>query len=52
MEAYAIAKVCRRMGVEFECWKYISDMANEDGGDDWSANVAKGEPFYADKFNG
>lgn len=52
MEAYAIAKVCQRMGVEFECWKYISDMANEDGGDDWAANVAKGEPFYAQKFNG
>ena len=51
MEAYAIAKVCTRLGVEFECWKYISDSANEDGGDDWAANVANGEPYFIEKYN-
>lgn len=51
MEAYAIAKVCQRMGVEFECWKYISDNANENGGDDWAANVANGEKYFIEKFN-
>lgn len=51
MEAYAIAKVCLRMGVEFECWKYISDKANEDGGDDWAKNVANGEPHFIQKYN-
>lgn len=51
MEAYALAKVCNRMGVEFECWKYISDKANEEGGDDWAANVANGQPYYVEKFN-
>lgn len=51
MEAYAIAKVCQRMGVEFECWKFISDQANEDGGNDWASNVAKGEPYFIEKYN-
>lgn len=51
MEAYAIAKVCKRMGVEFECWKYISDKADDSSGGDWADNVANGEPHYIEKFN-
>ena len=36
MEAYAIAKVCRHFGVPFRCFKYISDSADENAGEDWS----------------
>jgi adenosylhomocysteine nucleosidase len=35
MEAYAIAKVCKDLGVQFRCFKYISDRADENSGDDW-----------------
>ncbi len=37
MEAYAIAKVCRDLQVPFRCFKYISDSADENAGDDWSS---------------
>lgn len=50
MEAYAIAKVCKRMDVEFICYKYISDSADDDSGDDWHKNVANGEPYYIKKY--
>jgi len=51
MEAYALAKVCQRMGVEFECWKYISDSANDDSPDAWRENVSKGEQEFIRIFN-
>ncbi len=35
MEAYAIAKVCLHFNVPFRCFKYISDSADENAGDDW-----------------
>ena len=37
MEAYAIAKVCLDLEVPFRCFKYISDNADENAGDDWIA---------------
>ena len=46
MEAFAIAKACKRAGVEFRCYKYVSDGANSDSVDDWIANVAGGEHLY------
>lgn len=46
MEAYALAKVCKYFGVEFECWKYVSDGANKDSPDAWRENVHKGEMLY------
>lgn len=51
MEAYAIAKACKRAGVEFRCYKYVSDGANEDSADDWVESVSKGEPFYVEIYN-
>ena len=35
MEAYAIAKVCKKLNVAFRSFKYISDKANENAGKDW-----------------
>ena len=42
MEAYAIAKICKKHKVEFLCYKYISDSADESASSDWEQNVAKG----------
>ena len=48
MEAYALAKVCAYMNVDFVCYKYISDDANDDASGEWVDNVAKGEPLFYD----
>jgi adenosylhomocysteine nucleosidase len=52
MEAYAIAKACKRAGVEFRCYKYVSDGANEDSADDWVQSVHEGEQYYIEAYNG
>jgi adenosylhomocysteine nucleosidase len=51
MEAYAIAKACQYHSVDFRCFKYISDSADENANNDWHETVANGEPFYIEKFN-
>jgi adenosylhomocysteine nucleosidase len=48
MEAYALAKVCAYMNVDFVCYKYISDDANDEASGEWVDNVAKGEPLFYD----
>jgi len=51
MEAYAIAKVCRNLGVQFRCFKYISDNADENAGDDWSTfEHAKAEKLFIEQL--
>lgn len=47
MEAYAIAKVCKVMNTSFSCFKYISDNANENAVDDWTANFKSGAQAFA-----
>jgi adenosylhomocysteine nucleosidase len=46
MEAFAIAKACQVANVEFICYKYISDMANEEAPDHFVEHVHKGEEHY------
>ena len=50
MEAYAIAKACAKYRVEFLCWKYISDQANQDAHHDWQQQVAQGQSYYISKL--
>ena len=47
MEAYAIAKVCKLENIEFKCFKYISDNADENADNDWGKNLAKGAMAFA-----
>lgn len=51
MEAYAIAKACQAAGVEFICYKYISDMADENAKDHFKDNVHMGEQDYIQVLN-
>ena len=51
MEAYAIAKACKRAGVEFLCYKYVSDSANENSDTDWINSVSKGQNLYKGVYN-
>ena len=51
MEAYAIAKVCKLENIEFKCFKYISDNADENADNDWSKNLAKGASAFTNLIN-
>lgn len=46
MEAFAIARACEHTGVEFICYKYISDMADENAADNFVDHVHKGDSHY------
>lgn len=46
MEAYAIAKVCKRYNIPFLCWKYVTDSADASAHSDWNSMVSSGEPYY------
>ena len=51
MEAYAIAKVCKKLNVPFRSFKYISDEANEDAGKDWQkCQWIEAEKIFMDKL--
>jgi adenosylhomocysteine nucleosidase len=42
MEAYAIAKVCKKYNMPFECYKYMTDFADENASEHWRENMHKG----------
>ena len=42
MEAYAIAKFCLLNEIEFYCYKFVSDNANDEAAEDWKNNVSEG----------
>ena len=50
MEAYAIAKVCFLKKVNFLCFKYISDNANQEASKNWKENVSKGKIAFKEKI--
>ncbi len=41
MEAYAIAKVCKKLGVGFTAIKYISDGSDHNAHNDWAGNLPR-----------
>lgn len=42
MEGYALAKVCRKLGVQLISLKYITDGADHNAHNDWQANLIPG----------
>jgi|SaaInl5LU_22_DNA_1037371.scaffolds.fasta_scaffold47086_2 adenosylhomocysteine nucleosidase len=48
MEAYALAKICQKFDIPFDCYKYISDSDadGDDQGAEWAANVHKGAALF------
>jgi len=50
MEAYAIAKVCKKYNIEFLCYKFVSDGANNDSFNDWQSMVSQGQTHYLNKL--
>ena len=51
MEAYAIAKICKLENIEFRCFKYISDNADENANIDWNENLASGVNAFSKLIN-
>ena len=51
MEAYAIAKVCKLENIEFKCFKYISDNADENADNDWNKNLTLGVAAFTSLIN-
>ena len=50
MEAYALAKVCKLENINFRCFKFISDNANESASNDWMKNCEKGAKLFKHKL--
>ena len=48
--AYAIAKACKQAEVNFKCFKYVSDQADENASKDWQETVADGEQHYINAY--
>lgn len=46
MEAYAMAKVCRRLSVDFVCYKWVSDQADSNSANQWQQQVTAGEQAF------
>ena len=46
MEAFALARACRRAGVPFRALKFVSDAADGDAPADWEANKARGAEMF------
>ena len=51
MEAYAIAKVCKLKNIDFRCFKFISDNADDEAKDDWVDNVSLGAKLFIEKIS-
>ena len=50
MEAYALAKICYINDIEFKCFKYISDYANNDSSKNWLENYHKGASEFSSLY--
>ena len=51
MEAYAIAKVCKLKNIDFRCFKFISDNADNEAKDDWVDNVSLGAKLFVERIS-
>jgi adenosylhomocysteine nucleosidase len=48
MEGYALKRVCEHHNIQFESYKFISDDANHDAGNEWQKQVKNGTQLFAD----
>tara|TARA_B100001094_G_scaffold331898_1_gene401828 strand:+ start:2170 stop:2727 length:558 start_codon:yes stop_codon:yes gene_type:complete len=46
MEGWALAYVAQQYDIPFRAWKYVSDMADENAMEDWTANVEAGAELF------
>ena len=51
MEAYALAKIYKLEGINFRCFKFISDNADDNATSDWMENCKKGAKLFQIEMN-
>ena len=51
MEGYALAKSTFANHVSFECYKYVSDFADENAAETWQANANNGASAFMEVLN-
>ncbi len=49
MEAYALAKICQQKAIEFHCFKFISDNADDDAANDWVQKLELGARLFSEE---
>ena len=50
MESYVIAKICRQLEIDFYCYKFISDNADEFAAADWERKLHNGASQFVKNF--
>jgi hypothetical protein len=43
--------VCHHYGIEFVCYKFVSDSASDSAAQDWTAQVSAGEQLYQQQLD-
>jgi adenosylhomocysteine nucleosidase len=51
MELFAIANVCKRFGVPWRSFKYVTDSADHTAHEQWSASCGCGSDLFWDRLN-
>jgi adenosylhomocysteine nucleosidase len=51
MELFAIAHVCRKFGVAWRAFKYVTDGADESAQEQWTTNCSKGSDLFWRRLN-
>ena len=49
MEAYVLAKICKQRAVEFHCFKFVSDHADDYAAGDWMQQLELGARLFSDE---
>ena len=50
MESYVIAKICRQFRIDFYCYKFISDNADDGAAADWNRQLTNGSLLFVKNF--
>ena len=50
MKAYALAKICLRKAIDFHCFKFIPDNADEEASTYWNQQLAVGANLFSNKI--
>lgn len=51
MELFALALVCHRKGLTWQSFKYVTDQANDQSGEDWPARVHWGQALFLERLD-
>ena len=52
MEAFALAKLAASMGMDFYCFKFVSDQADANAASEWQNTVSHGADLFFERLTG